>query len=61
MLDWVVSTLEAYPELLIFVALAIGFWIGPKKIGGFSLGNVTATLLAAIVVGQLGIPIAGPI
>src|SRR5437764_7381336 len=61
MVEWLVGTLKSYPELLIFVALALGFWIGPKKIGGFSLGNVTATLLAAIVVGQLGIPIGGPI
>src|SRR3954462_11073896 len=61
MADWVVDTLKSYPELLIFVALAAGFWVGPKKIAGFSLGNVTATLLAAIVVGQLGIPVAGPI
>src|SRR3954451_13620767 len=61
MVDWLVGTLKSYPELLIFVALALGFWVGPKKIGGFLLGNVTATLLAAIVVGQLGIPIAGPI
>ena len=61
MADWLVETLRTYPELAIFVALAIGFWIGPKKIGSFSLGNVTATLLAAIVVGQLGIEIGGPI
>ena len=61
MTEWLLATLKAYPELLIFVALALGFWIGPKKLGGFSLGNVTATLLAAILVGQLGIPIAGPI
>src|SRR5438128_1780220 len=61
MLDWVIDTFKAYPELLIFVALAAGFWIGPKKLGGFSLGNVTATLLAAILVGQLGIQIEGPI
>jgi putative transport protein len=61
MTAWFIDTLKTYPELLIFVALALGFWIGPKKLGGFSLGNVTATLLAAIVVGQLGIPIAGPI
>jgi putative transport protein len=60
-IEWLLATLKAYPELLIFVALAIGFWIGPKKLGGFSLGNVTATLLAAIVIGQLGIPIVGPV
>src|SRR4051812_34621117 len=61
MVEWFLQTIRAYPELGIFIALALGFWIGPKKIGGFLLGNVTATLLAAIVVGQLGIPIAGPI
>jgi putative transport protein len=61
MVEWVIATFKSYPELAIFVALAVGFWIGPKKLGGFSLGNVTATLLAAIVVGQMGISIAGPI
>ena len=61
MTDWLVATLRAHPELAIFVALAVGFWIGPKKIGGFNLGNVTATLLAAVVIGQLGIEVPGPI
>ena len=56
-MDWFVSTLRAYPELAIFFALAIGFWIGPIKVAGFSLGNVTATLLAAVVIGQLAITI----
>ena len=58
---WLVETLRAYPELALFLALAIGFWIGPKKLGGFSLGNVTATLLAAVAIGQLGIQLPGPI
>ena len=61
MTNWLVETLRAHPELAIFVALAIGFWIGPKKVLGFNLGNVTATLLAAVVIGQLGIEIPGPI
>ncbi|MCX7287327.1 MAG: aspartate-alanine antiporter [Rhodobacterales bacterium] len=61
MANWLVETLRAQPELAIFVALAIGFWIGPKKVGGFNLGNVTATLLAAVAIGQLGIEIPGPI
>ena len=45
--SWIVETLRSYPELAIFLALATGFWIGPKKLAGFSLGNVTATLPAA--------------
>ncbi len=61
MMNWLVETLRAQPEIAIFVALAIGFWIGPKKVGGFNLGNVTATLLAAVLIGQLGIVIPGPI
>ncbi len=61
MSDWLLSTLRQYPELAVFLALAIGFWIGPKKIRGFNLGNVTATLLAAVVIGQLEIAVPGPI
>ena len=57
MIDWFVATLRSYPELAIFLSLAIGFWIGPKKLGGFSLGNVTATLLAAVAIGQLAITV----
>ena len=59
--NWIVETLRAYPELAIFLALAVGFWIGPKKLAGFSLGSVTATLLAAVAIGQLGIAVPGPI
>jgi len=59
--QWLVATLRSYPELAIFLALAVGFWIGPKKLVGFNLGNVTATLLAAIVIGQVGIVVPGPI
>jgi putative transport protein len=59
--QWLVETLRAYPELALFLALAIGFWIGPKKLAGFGLGNVTATLLAAVAIGQLGIQMPGPI
>jgi putative transport protein len=59
--QWIVETLRSYPELAIFLALAVGFWIGPMKLGGFSLGNVTATLLAAVAIGQLGIDVPGPI
>jgi putative transport protein len=59
--EWLVATFRSYPELAIFLALAVGFWIGPKKVAGFNLGNVTATLIAAIVIGQAGIAVPGPI
>jgi putative transport protein len=61
MIDWFVATLRHYPELAIFLALAIGFTIGPLKLAGFNLGNVTATLLAAVAIGQFGIPIDPPL
>ena len=38
-----------------------GFAVGPWKVGGFTLGNVTATLLAGVLIGQLGITVGGPI
>jgi putative transport protein len=56
-MEFVVTTLRSYPELAIFAALAIGYRIGVIKLGGFSLGTVTGTLLAAILIGQLGIDI----
>ena len=47
----------AIRRLAIFAALAIGYRIGVIKLGGLSLGTVTGTLLAAILIGQLGIDI----
>lgn len=58
---WFVSTLRAYPELAVFLALAAGFAVGPWKFRGFTLGSVTATLLAGVLIGQMGIQVAGPI
>ena len=46
---WVVQTLRAYPELAVFLAIALGFAVGPRKLAGFTLGNVTATLLAGVL------------
>ena len=61
MLTWFVTTLQKNAELAVFIALAAGYYIGPKKIAGFGLGNGTATLLAGVVVGQLRIPISPPL
>lgn len=56
-MGWFVDTLKAYPEIAIFLALGVGYWIGGKSFKGFSLGAVTSTLLVAIVIGILGVKI----
>jgi putative transport protein len=61
LLTWLAQTLRAYPELAVFFALAAGFAVGTWKMAGFTLGNVTATLLAGVLIGQLGITVGGPI
>jgi putative transport protein len=57
MIEWVFEMLRQYPEIAIFLALGIGFWVGQLRFGKFSLGVVTSTLLAGILIGQLGITI----
>ncbi len=57
MIDWFVHVLQTYPELAVFLSIGIGFLVGPWKVMGFSLGTVTATLLAAVVIGQVHIDI----
>jgi hypothetical protein len=37
--SWIIYTLQRYPEIAIFLTLAIGFAIGGIKLGKFSLGN----------------------
>lgn len=55
--EWIVTILRGSPELAIFLALAIGYWVGGIKLGSFSLGAVTGTLLAGVLIGQLGIEV----
>lgn len=61
MIDWFVSTLREYPAIALFLTIGLGFLLAKVKIGSFSLGNVTSVLLVAVAVGQLKIPMSGPI
>ncbi|QYD71516.1 aspartate-alanine antiporter [Paraburkholderia edwinii] len=56
-MTWLAQILRQYPEIAVFLSLGIGYWVGGKSYKGFSLGAVTATLLAAIAIGQFGITI----
>ena len=61
MFDWFAATLRQYPEIAIFLTLAIGYYFGKFTFKGIGLGAVTATLLAGVVIGQLGITISQPL
>lgn len=61
MFEWFAATLRQYPEIAIFIALAIGYYVGSFTYKGLGLGAVTATLIAAVIIGQLGITITGPL
>jgi len=61
MFDWFGQTLRTYPEIAIFLALDIGYYVGKFTFRGIGLGAVTSTLLAAVLIGQLGITISGPL
>jgi putative transport protein len=61
MVDWFFATLKQYPEIAIFLTLAIGYYFGKFTFKGIGLGSVTATLLAGVLIGQIGITIAQPL
>jgi len=61
MIDWFFQTLKSYPEIAIFLSLALGYYFGSFTYKGLGLGAVTATLIAAVIIGQIGISITGPL
>ncbi len=46
-----------HPDILIFLSLAIGYYIGKINIFGFSLGSTAGVLLASLVLGQIEVNI----
>jgi putative transport protein len=61
MFEWFVTTLRSYPEIAIFLALALGYYFGKFTYKGIGLGAVTSTLIAGVVIGQIGITINQPL
>src|ERR1700748_2260514 len=52
MLTWLEQFLVRYPELALFLVIAMGYWIGSFKIGAFSLGPVTGAPFARLLGGD---------
>ncbi|MBK0063828.1 MULTISPECIES: aspartate-alanine antiporter [unclassified Acinetobacter] len=57
MMEWLQSVLKHSPEILLFLSLAIGFWIGKFQIGKFQLGGVAGSLLVAVVLSLVGVSV----
>ncbi len=61
MIEAFTGVLSKHPEVTFFLVLGIGYVIGKLKLGSFTLGAVTGTLLAGVVVGQLGVHVSGEV
>jgi putative transport protein len=61
MIQWFFATLKQYPEIAIFLSLGLGYYFGSFTFKGIGLGAVTATLIAAVIIGQIGITVTGPL
>src|SRR3954469_24398409 len=61
MIEWFFGAMKSYPEIAIFMALAFGYYFGKFTFKGIGLGSVTATLIAGVIIGQIGITINQPL
>ena len=53
--EFLIGVLRGHPEVAFFLVLGFGYLLGKVKLGGFTLGAVTGTLLAGVAIGQLGV------
>jgi AspT/YidE/YbjL antiporter-like protein len=53
----ITELLQHHPEVALFAALSLGFFLGKRKVGAFSLGTSAGVLLADVLIGQLRIPV----
>jgi putative transport protein len=54
-MDWIKEQLSHSPEILLFLSLAIGFWVGQWHFGRFQLGGVAGSLLVAVLLSLFGV------
>lgn len=57
MVDYVLHTLHAHPEVAVFLSIALGTLVGRVRLGPFHLGSVAGSLLVGLFIGQLGMDV----
>ncbi|KPJ68586.1 hypothetical protein AMJ44_06165 [candidate division WOR-1 bacterium DG_54_3] len=55
MWDFFIDLCKSYPQILIFLAIAIGYYVGKIKFFGLNLGSTAGVLLMALLLGQMNI------
>jgi putative transport protein len=52
-MNWLTPYMTQHPELPVFLAIGIGYWIGKFKLKGVGFGPVTGSLIAGLLIGYL--------
>lgn len=52
-MEWLARLFEKYPEMGVYLAVGLGYFLGRVKYRGFGLGVVTSSLLAGIFLGNV--------
>lgn len=57
MQEFILHALRTDPEIAVFLAIALGVFIGRIRIGSFHLGSVAGALLMGLLIGQIGLEV----
>jgi len=56
-MQWFITALRENVALALFLSLALGYILGKIRIGGFQIGSVLGTLVAGLLIGQVGVTV----
>ncbi|KAB0494284.1 aspartate-alanine antiporter [Pseudomonas vancouverensis] len=57
MLEFILHALRTDPEIAVFLAIALGVFVGRIHLGSFHLGSVAGALLMGLLIGQIGLEV----
>ena len=57
MVNDIINICRNNPQILVFLALGIGYIVGKIKLFGLSLGPTASILLVALALGQIGVEV----
>lgn len=49
----IIEICRSYPQIVVFLAIAIGYFVGKMKFRGFNIGSTAGVLIVALVLGQM--------